>query len=79
MKGVTHTMKRLLLVFFFCLQAFISSAALAWSPIDVFLDAYRSAVEASPQCYSLIASSEETEEEKKKKVGEEEEEEPDCD
>ena len=69
-------MKHLLLVFCVCLQAFVSSAVLAWSPLEV----YRSVVESSPQCYALVAGSEENQEEKNNKETEgEEEEEPDCD
>ena len=67
-------MKSLFLVFCVCLQALISSPALAWSPLDI----YRSVVESSPQCYLLIAGSEENQEEKNNEE-EEEEEEPDCD
>ncbi len=68
-------MKRLFLVFCVCLQAFISSAAMAWSPLDF----YRSVVEPGPQCYVLIAGSEENQEENQEEEEEEEEEEPDCD
>ncbi len=68
-------MKRLFLAFCVCLQAFISSAALAWSPLDV----YRSVIEPSPQCYALVAGSEGNQEKNENNEGEEEEEEPDCD
>ncbi|MCP4764668.1 MAG: hypothetical protein GY875_00165 [Gammaproteobacteria bacterium] len=70
-------MKRLFLVFCVCLQAFISSAALAWSPLDV----YRSVIEPGPQCYALVAGSEGNQDENKnnEEGEEEEEEEPDCD
>ena len=68
-------MKRLFLVFCVCLQAFVSSAALAWSPLEV----YRSVIEPGPQCYVLVAGSEGDQEENKNTEEEEEEEEPDCD
>ena len=68
-------MKRLILVFCVCLQAFVSSAALAWSPLEV----YRSVIEPGPQCYVLVAGSEGDQEENKNTEEEEEEEEPDCD
>ena len=71
-------MKRLFLVFCVCLQAFISSAALAWSPLEV----YRSVIEPGPQCYVLVAGSEGNQEENnnnEEEEEEEEEEEPDCD
>ena len=67
-------MKRLFLVFCVCLQAFVSSAALAWSPLEV----YSSVIEPGPQCYALVAGSEGDQEENKNNE-EEEEEEPDCD
>jgi len=66
-------MKHLLLVVFFTFQTFISSAALAWSPLDSF----EHALESMQQCYMVTAGSEEDQSSKKK--GEEEEEEPDCD
>ena len=66
-------MKRLFLVLCVCLQAFVSSAAMAWSPLDV----YRSVDESSPQCISFILGSEVVQEDNKKEK--EEEEEPDCD
>ena len=65
-------MKRLFLVLCVCLQAFVSSAAMAWSPLDF----YRSTVERSPQCYPVFVSSDANQEESNQ---EEEEEEPDCD
>jgi hypothetical protein len=65
-------MKFIILTFFITLQAIISSAAMAWSP----LDSYQSAVESMQQCYSLVAGSDEDQDGKK---NEEEEEEPDCD
>ena len=64
-------MKRLFLVFSVCLQAFISSAALAWSPLEV----YRSVIEPGPQCYALVAGSEGNQEENKNNEGETKEEE----
>lgn len=71
--GETFKMKHLLLVVFFTFQTFISSAALAWSPLDSF----EHALESMQQCYMVTAGSEEDQSSKKK--GEEEEEEPDCD
>ncbi|MCP4472148.1 MAG: hypothetical protein GY815_15970 [Gammaproteobacteria bacterium] len=69
-------MKRLFFVFCVCLQAFISSAALAWSPLEI----YRSVIEPGPQCYVLVAGSEGNQEESENnEEEEEEEEEPDCD
>lgn len=67
-------MKFIILTFFITLQAIISSAAMAWSP----LDSYQSAVESMQQCYSVVAGSDEDQDGKKKEE-EEEEEEPDCD
>ncbi len=67
-------MKFIILTFFITLQAIISSAALAWSP----LDSYESAVESMQQCYSVVAGSDEDQDGKKKEEAEEEEE-PDCD
>ena len=66
-------MKFIILTFFITLQAIISSAAVAWSP----LDSYQSAVESMQQCYSVVAGSDEDQDGKKNE--EEEEEEPDCD
>ena len=66
-------MKFIILTFFITLQAIISSAAMAWSP----LDSYGSAVESMQQCYSVVAGSDDDQDGKKKK--DEEEEEPDCD
>ena len=66
-------MKFIVLTFFAVFQAIISSAALAWSP----LDSYESAVESMQQCYSVVAGSDEDQDGNKKKN--EEEEEPDCD
>ena len=65
-------MKFIILIFFITLQAIVSSAAMAWSP----LDSYQSAVESMQQCYSVVAGSDEDQDGKK---NEEEEEEPDCD
>jgi hypothetical protein len=67
-------MKFIILTFFITLQAIISSAAMAWSP----LDSLESAVESMQQCYSVVAGSE-NEQGGEKKKEEEEEEEPDCD
>jgi transcription elongation factor Elf1 len=67
-------MKRLFLVLCICLQALLSSNAMAWSPLDV----YSSVIEPVSQCYSLVAASDENEEKKKNKEVEDEEE-PDCD
>jgi len=69
-KGVK--MKFIVLTFFITLQAVISSAALAWSPLDSF----ESAVEPMQQCYSIIADSDDDPDGNKK---DEDEEEPDCD
>jgi len=68
-------MKQLLLVVFFTLQMIISSAALAWSPLDSF----EYAIESMQQCYPVVAGSEEDQDDPKKGADEEEEEEPDCD
>jgi len=71
-------MKHLFIVFCISLTTLISSTAAAWSP----LEAYRSIVEPSHQCYSLVAGSEENQEENtndETEEEEEEEEEPDCD
>ena len=67
-------MKFIILTFFITLQAIISSAAMAWSP----LDSYESAVESMQQCYSVVAGSDEDQDGKKNEEAEEEEE-PDCD
>ena len=67
-------MKRLFLILCICLQALLSSNALAWSPLDI----YRSVVEPVPQCYSLVAASDENKEENNNQEAEDEEE-PDCD
>ena len=67
-------MKFIILTFFITLQAIISSAAMAWSP----LDSYESAVESMQQCYSVVAGSDE-DQDGKEADEEEEEEEPDCD
>ncbi len=68
-------MKSIILTFFITLQAIISSAAMAWSP----LDSYESAVESMQQCYLVVAGSDEDQDGERKKDEEEEEEEPDCD
>lgn len=68
-------MKFIILTFFITLQAIISSAAMAWSP----LGSYESAVESMQQCYSVVAGSDEDEDGKKQKDEDEDEEEPDCD
>jgi hypothetical protein len=64
-------MKRLVLVFFIALHTIVSSAALAWSPMD----GIEQAVDRMQRCYFIDASSETD------KEGEdnEEEEEPECD
>jgi len=67
-------MKQLLMVVFITFQAIISSAALAWSPLDSF----EYAIESMQQCYPVIAGSEEDQDDQQKGE-EEEEEEPDCD
>ena len=66
-------MKKLILVFVITLQTIISSAALAWSP----LDGIESAIDELRQfqhCYMPTVTSDEGEGAKKQ----EEEEEPDC-
>ena len=68
-------MKQLILVLFVTLQTIISSAALAWSPLDSF----EHAIESMQQCYMVTAGSEEDQDDNKKGEEEEEEEEPDCD
>ncbi len=67
-------MKRLILVLFVAFQTILSSVAQAWSPLDEF----RSAVESTQYCVSIVASSETDQEGENKEEGEEEEE-PDCD
>ena len=73
--GETFKMKQLLLVVFVTFQTIISSAALAWSPLDSF----EHAIDSMQQCYMVTAGSEEDQNSKKKGEEEEEEEEPDCD
>jgi hypothetical protein len=68
-------MKQLLLVVFVTFQTIISSAALAWSPLDSF----EYALESMQQCYPVVAASEEDQDDQQKGEEEEEEEEPDCD
>jgi hypothetical protein len=69
-------MKRLLLVIFAGLQTLIVSAALAWSPLDVF----EPSAQGERLCYSTIAASgEEQEDQNNNNEEEEDEEEPDCD
>jgi hypothetical protein len=67
-------MKHLILVLFVTFQTIFCSVAQAWSPLDEF----RSAVESTQYCISIVAGSETDQEGKKKGEGEEEEE-PDCD
>lgn len=67
-------MKRLLLLIFVSFQAIIFSAALAWSPLEVF----EPAAQGARLCYSTIAASEQEQADQKNNK-EEEEEEPDCD
>jgi hypothetical protein len=67
-------MKQLLLVVFVAFQTIISSAALAWSPLDSF----EYSIESMQQCSPVVAGSEEDQDDPKKGE-EEEEEEPDCD
>jgi hypothetical protein len=67
-------MKHLILVLFVAFQTIFSSVAQAWSPLDEF----RSVVEPTPYCVSIVAGSEADQEGEKKEEGEEEEE-PDCD
>jgi len=68
-------MKHLFLVFCTGLLVFVSSTAMAWSPLDF----YRSIGDPGLQCYSLVAGSEGNQEENNSNEEEEEEEEPDCD
>ena len=70
---VNMKLKSLLLAFFFALQTLVSSAALAWSPLDGVVDA----VERIHSCYLPVASSD-GEGEATTNEGEEEEE-PECD
>lgn len=63
-------MKHLILVVFISCQLIISSAALAWSPLDGVEDA----IDSMQNCLVTTASSSEESSE----GGEEEEEEPDC-
>ena len=65
-------MKRLLILWCICLQAFVSSATAAWSPLDV----YHAVFESEAQCLTLVQNNEQNE--SKNNEGEEEEE-PDCD
>lgn len=67
-------MKHLILVLFVAFQTIFSSVAQAWPPLDEF----RSAVESTQYCVSIVAGSE-TDQEGEKNEEEEEEEEPDCD
>lgn len=64
-------MKHLILVFFVTCQMIISSAALAWSPLDGVEDA----IDSMQNCLFTTVSSESQEAGEK---AEEEEEEPDC-
>jgi len=70
-------MKHLILVLFVAFQTIFSSVAQAWSPLDEF----RSAVEPTRYCVSIVAGSEADQEGEKKEDEDEdeEEEEPDCD
>jgi hypothetical protein len=69
-------MKFIVLAFIAVFQVIISSAALAWSPLDSF----ESAVESTQQCYLVVAGSDESQDgENEEEEEEEEEEEPDCD
>ena len=68
-------MKQLILVLFVAFQTILSSVAQAWSPLDEF----RSAVESTQYCVSIVAGSETDQGGEKNEEGEEEEEEPDCD
>ena len=67
-------MKHLILVLFVAFQTIFSSVAQAWSPLDEF----RSAVDSTQYCVSIVAGSEKDQEGENKEEGEEEEE-PDCD
>ena len=67
-------MKRLIMLWCICLQAFVSSAAASWTSLDF----YRSIVEPAPQCFTLVASNEDSQEANQNNEAEEEEE-PDCD
>lgn len=69
-------LKQLTLLLFVAFQTIISSASLAWSP----LEGVDSVVEKMQHCYFTTASSGGDQEGKKKKEEEgEEEEEPECD
>ncbi len=68
-------MKHLILVLFVVFQTILSSVAQAWSPLDEF----RSAVEPTQYCVSIVAGSETDQEGENEEEEEEEEEEPDCD
>jgi len=67
-------MKQLILVLFVVFQTILFSVAQAWTPMDEF----RSAVESTQYCVSIVAGSETDQEGENKEEGEEEEE-PDCD
>ena len=66
-------LKQLILTAFFVIQTIVSSAALAWSPLEQVEDA----VEKMHYCYFTVASSDEGQETKTTEG--EEEEEPECD
>ena len=65
-------MKHLILVFFVTCHMIVSSAALAWSPLDGANDA----IDSVQNCLFTTASSDQTQETEAKEG--EEEEEPDC-
>ena len=65
-------MKHLILILFVAFQTILFSAAQAWSPLDEF----RSAIESTHYCVSIVADSDTDQEGEN---NEEEEEEPDCD
>ena len=70
-------MKHLMLSIVVIFHAIFASAALAWSPLDL----YQGLTDTKPQCYGVYAINDDDDEAKKKLLmeGEEEEEEPDCD
>ena len=70
LQGDTGVMKRIILIFVFCLQTIFASAAFAWSPLEQI----ESAVDRIQNCYLPSVVSEQGEQGESS----EEEEEPDC-
>ena len=66
-------MKHLIVIFFITLQTIISSAALAWSPVD----GVEQLIDKMQHCLFVTASGEEGQQDEKQKGAEEED--PECD